>query len=134
MKKLISALLLATTFFALTGCKKDKAPEKTNQEKIIGNWKMVSLDYEVTRPGQPTEKESEPAVQGDYFDFRADGKLFYVFSGSRERSTVYTIENDKLKIEGEEFTIKELTNNKLAFEQVSVTSTRTTRETYNFTK
>jgi len=134
MKKLLSALLLASLSLIFASCKKDKEPAKTNQEKIIGNWKMVSIDFETTRPDKPVEKESEPAVQGDYFDFRADGKLFYVFNGSRERNTTYVITNDKIKIEGEEFTIKELTNNRLSFEQVTVTSTRTTKQLYHFTK
>jgi hypothetical protein len=140
MKNLILILLLTASILTIKGCKKDKASEttteeKTNQEKIVGKWNLISYDFEITEPSKPVQKGNEKARSGDYFDFRADGKVYSVIEGAKEQSSAYTITNNQLKIGGGEvYTIKELTDSKLAFEEIQISATRTLKQTFNLSK
>ena len=137
MKKTILILLTIILVIIMAGCSKDdndpsEAPAK---EKILGKWKFISFVTETTTPSEPDEVTTEYGAEGDYFDFRSDGNIYYVLGGDNEQIASYSIENETtLKIEIEVFKIKELTQNKLVFESVRVNANETTKQTYNLSK
>ncbi|WP_113661305.1 lipocalin family protein [Pedobacter nanyangensis] len=124
MKNSLILMLTLASIIALTACKKDKFADKPTQEKILGRWKFVSLTTEITMPPAPVQTNTEHGSEGDYFDFRTDGKLYWHIGG-QEESYSYSIANENmLIIDGESYTIKELTEQKLVIEFVSTTATR----------
>lgn len=134
MKKLTLFLFMLASLATITACKKDKFSDKPAQQKILGKWTFVSVTTETTRSSK-VETTTEQADAGDYFDFRSDGKVYFVLNGDKEQSAPYSIENENtLKIDGDSFTIATLTENQLAFEETSVTSTRTRKTTYNLNR
>lgn len=136
MKKQAILMLILASIITLTGCKKDKFADKTTQEKILGKWKFVSVTTETTRPSTPVETITEQADEGDYFDFRNDGELYLrIGANSQEEQTPYSVESENtLKIEGDTYTITELTAQKLVFEFVKVSSTRTRKQIYTLSR
>jgi hypothetical protein len=137
MKTKLITLSILLICFCFSGCKKDEATieEKPNEEKIVGKWNLISYDFEITEPSKPVQKGNEKARPGDYFDFRADGKVYSVIEGAKEQSSTYIVTNNQLKIGGGEiYTIKELTASKLAFEEIQVSATRTLKQTLNLSK
>lgn len=135
MKKTISALL-AMLLIIITGCTKDEFSDKSAQERILGKWKLDSVVTETIRPSAPVEINNEQGAEGNYFDFRTDGNLYYTLDGNDdEQAEPYSIENETtLKISNDGFTIKELTENKLVFEFVKVNTTYTRKQTYNLSR
>jgi len=88
-KTLIVLSLFCAGFMA---CKKTETSANTNQQKMIGKWtfqQVIANDFYsgashvTTYPGDP----------GDYFDFRADGKVYFRAWGSYDTST-YTMINE----------------------------------------
>lgn len=136
MKKAILILLTIVSVIIAAGCSKDDDPsEAPVKERILGKWKFISVVNEITVPSEPPETNTEYGTEGDYFDFRSDGNLYYVLGGDDERTTPYTIENETtLKIESDACTIKELTPQKLVFEFVRVSGNETKKQTYNLSK
>lgn len=136
MKRTILLLLISVLFVTITGCAKDDDfSDKPAKEKILGKWKFVSVVTEKIKPSAPVEITTEQGAEGDYFDFRIDGNLYYVLNGDGEQIEPYTIENENvLKINSDAFTIKELTEHKLAFEFVKVYSTYTRKQTFNLSR
>ncbi|RBQ09949.1 hypothetical protein [Pedobacter miscanthi] len=110
MKTLQIVCLLGIITLGYTACKKDKMPEKTNQEKIIGKWNYISQANETTIPPNPTKTTTKPGKPGDYWSFAADGKIYYVMNASAEKSLGYNFNSDtEISISGEgAFTISEL--------------------------
>ncbi|WP_223607736.1 hypothetical protein [Chryseobacterium sp. OSA05B] len=137
MKKAILILLTILSVIIAAGCSKDdndpsEAPVK---ERILGKWKFISVVTENTVLSEPTETTTEYGVEGDYFDFRSDGNIYYVLGGDTEEIAPYSIENETtLKIENDAFTIKELTQHKLAFQFVKVNANYTRKQAYNLSK
>ncbi|WP_165851818.1 lipocalin-like domain-containing protein [Chryseobacterium pennipullorum] len=135
MKRTIFILLVSVLFLSITECTRDDYSDKPAQERILGKWKLVSIVTEVIRPSAPVETSTEYGPEGNYFDFRNDGNVYYSMDGNEEQSESYRIENeDTLKISTEPYFIKELTANKLVFESVKVSPTRTRKQTYNFSR
>lgn len=120
----------------ITGCTKDEFSDKSAQERILGKWKLDSVVTETIRPSAPVEINNEQGAEGNYFDFRTDGNLYYTLDGNDdEQAEPYSIENETtLKISNDGFTIKELTENKLVFEFVKVNTTYTRKQTYNLSR
>ena len=48
------------------------------------------------------------------FDFKTDNELFMVFPGNTEACS-YSLDGDQLSFEGDDYTIKTLTNDSLVF-------------------
>ncbi|WP_131707585.1 hypothetical protein [Chryseobacterium angstadtii] len=135
MKKTILILLTLLSVLIVTGCSKDDPAEIPPQERILGKWKFISVVTETIRPSKPVEITTEQGAEGDYFDFRNDGNLYYALGGNEEEIEAYSIENGNiLKIEGTISTIKELTQQKLVFEFVKENANYTRKQTYNLSK
>ncbi len=101
MKKLISLLIILIMCFSLCACAED--PNKVLQEKLLGTW------Y--------SEDTVDSSVQW-YYIFNEDGTCITGFSLAGEEidslkgSPVnYTIENEKIYIEGEYETTGEIVSN-----------------------
>ncbi|MBL1220888.1 hypothetical protein JET18_08570 [Chryseobacterium sp. L7] len=136
MKKAILILLTIVSVIIAAGCSKDDDPsEAPVKERILGKWKFISVVNEITVPSEPPEINTEYGTEGDYFDFRSDGNIYYVLGGDDEEVASYSIESETtLKIENDVCTIKELTPNKLVFEFVRVNANNTKKQTYNLSK
>lgn len=139
MKKIMFIVAFAIISLAVTGCKKDKQPtpeEMTaaTKEKILGKWNLDSFYYESASPDGTVEKGTKEARKGDYFDFRADGKVYFVLNGVKEIRDTYSINNTTLKMSGTVYTIVTLSNNKLAYEITSVSSGKTVKQGNNLSR
>jgi outer membrane lipoprotein-sorting protein len=120
MKKLFIALIAFTALFS--ACKK-KDVEKTVAEKLAGKWKVtsyVSNDY-YSGANHPS---TTPGGAGDYVDFRADGKVYSKEGNNPEDVSAFSLVNDNtVKIDNEDFTIKAITETQLVLYQKDQTST-----------
>ena len=95
MKKFITLIAIVTLFtFCLTACKKssDTQQPQTTLQKIQNKWLLVNItdnhhysgsDHITTTPGTST----------DYFDFRADGKIYYSI-GTYKDTVTYSLPSD----------------------------------------
>lgn len=132
MKKAILILLTIISLGITAGCSREDSSEAPAKERILGKWKFISLVTETTRPSEPVEIVTKPGAEGDYFDFRNDGNIYYALGGNEEQIEPYSIENETtLKINNDVCVIKELTQQKLVFEFVKVNANYTSKQTYN---
>ncbi len=95
MKKIITSIAIVTLFtFCLAACKKssDTQQPQTTLQKIQNKWLLVNItdndhysgsDHITTTPGTST----------DYFDFRADGKIYYSI-GTYKDTVTYSLPSD----------------------------------------
>ncbi|SHE68188.1 lipocalin family protein [Pedobacter caeni] len=130
MKSKSAILLLLTLLLSVTACKKDrdKEPEKTVNEKVIGRWNLTSFIEIIQKPGEPP-KTNTSEFKGGYFEFFADGTMKTNIEG--ELTATYKIKNDTtIELFDEPYTIKEITNNKFVFEASYTSSTRTVTSTF----
>lgn len=134
MKETVTRILLLVAVLATMGCKKTKGtqeePTVNNRGKIVGRWTLNAFYFEISKPGQALEKGTEKANEGDYFDFRANDSVHFVWNSEREQNTVYTIDNHTLKIAGEAYTILELTGRKLVFEEIRRSAAGTIKQDF----
>jgi hypothetical protein len=131
MKSKSTVLLLLALLFSVTACKKDKEPEKTIQEKILGKWTYVSSTVTTTKP---PSTDTRPAEPGDYMDFRADGKLL-VRMNAAERAGTYSINTEnKLQVGDEAYDIDELNDRKLTFSISEKDDDNIDKLSYNLSK
>lgn len=127
-------MLFTAMIFAVQACKKDKnkEPEKTIQEKILGKWTYVSRTVTTTKP---PSTDTNPAEPGDYMEFKADGKLLARINGAAERTGAYSINaENKLLVEGEAYDIDELSDKKLTFSISEKDGDNIDKLSYNLSK
>ena len=94
-KTLIVLVLLCTGFMA---CKKGDTSANPTQPSILGKWKFLNVVVNDFYSGT-AHVTTYPADPSDYFDFRADGKVYFVTWGSYDTSAYKIINNNKLVIE-----------------------------------
>lgn len=120
MKKLLLAVF--GLMLILSACKK-KDVEKTTAEKLVAKWKVTSFisnDYY----NNANHITTLQGTASDYVDFRTDGKLYTKQGNSAEEVVAYSVVNDNaLRIDNEDWTIKALSDNQFVLYQKSVTST-----------
>jgi len=89
--------LLCTGFIA---CKKTDSPAAggTTQQKILGKWKFQNVVVNDFYSGS-SHVSNYPGDPGDYFDFRADGKVYLLAWGSYDTSTYKIINETQLTID-----------------------------------
>jgi hypothetical protein len=107
MKKL---LFLAIASMALFSACKKKDVEKTTAEKITGSWKFINVTYNFFY-GATSHLTSYDGITGDYFDFRADGKVYLQVRGNKDTAAYSILSDNKIKFDGDDFDIKVLTEN-----------------------
>jgi hypothetical protein len=140
MKKMKKGILLLITGAILfSACKKDKTEEpvvKTVAQKVVAKWNAINFvenDFYNNTPHITTT----PAVAGDYADFRTDGKVYSQFLGMKD-TVAYSIVNDNtIKIDGDNYEIKTLTDNQFILYNKFINSTTPlefTESTLNFNK
>jgi hypothetical protein len=121
MKKLLFALFAITTLF--TACKK-KDVEKTTAEKLIAKWKVSSY-VENDYFNNTNHSATTQGGTTDYVDFRTDGKVYSKEGSSSEDVADYSVVNDNtVKIDGDDYTIKTLTDTQLVLYYKDQTSTQ----------
>lgn len=111
---------MVTCAALFTACKKDK--EKTTAEKIQTTWNVNSYVFNdfYSNTAHPF---SITGVAGDYVEFRADGKAYSKFGGSKD-TVAYSISGDnKIVFDSETYDIKTLTDNQFVMYSKLVTST-----------
>jgi hypothetical protein len=106
--------LLSVCLLTIVSCKKED--EKTTAEKIQAKWQVESTYYNDHIAGED-DSETLPGNASDYFDFRADGKLYYNLDGDADTLN-YALQNDtKIILQGSGFgtvfDIQNLTDNTL---------------------
>jgi hypothetical protein len=112
---LLAALVLILFSY---GCKKDEDKPATVKEKVVGKWTFEKIDYVDFINGERDEY-SEPALPGDYFDFRSDGKMTVHIDGDEDEGTWSLVNDNKIQLSATDITdqitldIKTLTNSNL---------------------
>jgi hypothetical protein len=133
MKKVLVLLLLSITIFS--ACKK-KDVEKTTTEKITGSWKFVSAAYNYFN-GTTSSPSSNNGIAGDYYDFRADGKVYLQEGGVKDTVAYSILSDNKIKFDGDDFDVKVLTDNQFVLYNKYVypnAPTKYDETTYNLSK
>lgn len=116
MKHLLITLLSLSILFV--GCKKDETTN--NAAKIIGKWEFTGfyINYNPTGGGaaQDYTYPSDPDVT-IYVEFKEDNKVYstYIETGNPNEydTSSYSVDGDKLVIDGDIYTIKTLTSSTL---------------------
>ena len=75
MKQLLTTVIVSGIVLLIGSCSKDAVTGKTPAQAIIGKWDIVS-DESFSGIGQNNHPVNYTGQAGDYFDFRADGKLY----------------------------------------------------------
>lgn len=75
MKQLLTTVIVSGIILLIDSCSKDAVTGKTPARAIIGIWNIVS-DEGFSGIGQNNHPVNYTGQHGDYFDFRADGKLY----------------------------------------------------------
>jgi hypothetical protein len=114
MKKIITSIVVAILItFCLPACKKssDTQQPQTTQQKIQNKWLLENIVDNFHRSG--TDQSSTTiGASTDYFDFRADGKIYYSISTYKDTVTYSLPSDTKILIDGTEtYDIKTLTSN-----------------------
>ncbi|WP_205513249.1 hypothetical protein [Longitalea arenae] len=121
MKKTVFSLV-ALTAVIVAGCSKDN--DNGSPEKMIqGKWTPVSTTVKVTDiQNGGTTTSNKPVYQGDYLDFRSDGKLYRRTTDPSEGpgydphdTLTYQFSRTYLIIEDDSMLISKLTNDSLSF-------------------
>ena len=94
MKSLVSICLIIVFTFQLCSCNKDAVTNNGGTNTIINKWHVVS-DAEFVGVGLGNHLANYTGLPGDYFDFRANGKL-YIKEGAVLDTLNYNLISDTL--------------------------------------
>ena len=141
MKKTIFALA-AIAFLTFTACDKDNDNSSPNQNQLLGKWTHVSTKEKVTDTKNNTFTEEDLDVyDGDYMEFRDNGKVYTRFSNPNEGpgydphdTLSYTYKDNTLTIDEDEMTVSEFTGKTLIFTLEEKDGDDLWQTTYSFTK
>jgi len=121
LRKLALLLVLVTTTCFYSCSVEDPEITPDNAELILGKWQFENGTYQVISDdtwfqeyAQETYGHFNEDLAGVIFDFKTDNELFMVFPGNTEACS-YSLDGDQLSFEGEDYTIKTLTNDSLVF-------------------
>jgi len=109
--------MAALAMALLAGCSKDD-DEGGSDSLIVGKWVKTYSTYVEYRDGVITSEHSGPSGDGSITEFKANGTIYY--SNGHEEEC-WTLEGDKFTFYGDgehgtEYTVLELTSNKLILE------------------
>lgn len=126
MKKVFKVLTLFVTIATLallSACTKD------NAKKILGTWNFVHVDIVMTADDPEVQEfvdeflgamvdEMNNELSGFVFDFKADNTVVITYTDVETHQTEsetaqYSVDGDIITFDGDEMTIKTLTNNSL---------------------
>jgi hypothetical protein len=107
MKKFILLSTLAT-LFAVACNKKDSAPEAPS---LIHKWSLVNSHYLEMDNGTVMEDDNYIGTPADYVEFKSDNKFYSLVGGQKDTVDYQLLPNNKVTIDGETYTIQELTMN-----------------------
>src|SRR5580765_270167 len=114
--KLQTLLFTAGSFITLLlSCTKDKEDiAKTAAGKIQNKWQIDSLVINDHINGN-SNKETHAGNEGDYVEFRTDGRMITNFQGVTDNSSFVVTSDSVIVIGGDSAYIEELTENKFVF-------------------
>jgi len=137
MKTIKSTIMMFVALFSLVSCKKDEVVVQTTAQKIQAKWGIeTSTNTEYVPPAEKLTTTYH-GNSADYFDFRANGKVYIKQGTNPEEVMDYTIESDTQILIGDMmFSIQKLDdhNLKLYFKQLLKDDISYTEDTYNLTK
>src|ERR1035437_6472679 len=111
MKKFITSIaIVALVTFYLPACKKssDTQQPQTTLQKIQNKWLLVNVVQNDHYSGSDNITTT-PGTSTDYFDFRADGKMYISVVGYKD-TVAYSLSGDtKILIGSDTYDIKTLT-------------------------
>lgn len=108
-------LFIAVSSMTIASCKKDKeenSPAETTKQKIMGRWQINSIIIKESFSGEEhvTTHAGTPA---DYVEFKSNGKMDTYFKNNLTVSD-YSVKSVKIiTIEGDDHTVRELTDSTL---------------------
>lgn len=111
MKKVFLGLLLAAALPLLfTACKKDDAQPTTTQ-RVQKLWVFDKSITHGAELGFPEFRDTTTGIPGEYFDFRADNKVYSFSEGEYDTVNYQIVTDTSMVIDGNAFIIKVLTDN-----------------------
>ena len=113
--RMTTAIGLVAVMFAFTAC--DKDDDDNVQASIQHKWSVNNIIYNV----ESTMLDTTIIYVGtdaDYFDFRADGKVYSHMEGAADTTDYEVINNEHLVVEGDTFDISVLTNTQFQFRNI----------------
>ncbi len=112
MKKfnLLAICLIAFTGLLFTACKKDKPSQA---ELLRGIWGVESFESKLVENGVIKESEKYIGKAGDFVNFKDEKNLEYSLDGEKETLIYQLLENNKIFIDEELYTIVTLTSTEL---------------------
>jgi hypothetical protein len=111
--RLTLGLMTAMVFLAACNDDDDDNNSETTLQRLQHVWLVDSTTVRtVTSTTDATV--SQPGISTNYFDFRADGNLYYQLGIAAPDTVAYSlVGDDKVVIDGDTAVIETLTNNKL---------------------
>ncbi len=125
----ICLMLLGGALF--TACKKDKP---TQEDLIVGKWKVATIDNESSINGNKVSSETYIGKITDFILFGNDNKVQKNIDGTEDFSEYKILPNNKIMINNEIGSIKQLTANTCTIYFISTNNNLTQEQTLNLTK
>jgi hypothetical protein len=110
MKKLLFIAIASIVLFS--ACKKADTAERTNSEKLIGKWNLVTTLSNSYYSGAP-HLNTRAGESNEFIEFKANNKITISFMGFVETQDYVLQDNSKIIVAGETNEIKTLTDNSL---------------------
>jgi hypothetical protein len=132
--KMLFLLLVAVSSLAITSCEKEQdedSPAKTTEQNIQGKWQINNISINESFSGED-HITTHPGTPADYVEFKSDGKMNTYFKNNLNVSD-YSVKSVKIiTIEGDDHTIRQLTDSTLIMYSTDRTgSIGYTEVTYN---
>jgi hypothetical protein len=113
--KTLFLLFAAINLMAITSCKKDNdenSPAEETKQKILGRWEIKSIIIKESFSGED-HVTTHAGTSADYVDFKSNGKMDTYFKNNLNVSD-YSVKSVKIiTIEGDDHTVRELTDSTL---------------------
>ena len=107
MKKFFLSAAIATLFTVACN-KKDSAPEAPS---LIHKWSLVSSHYLEMDNGTVVGDDNYIGTTTDYLEFKTDNKVYSLINGQNDIADYQLLPDSKVTIDGDAYTIEELTIN-----------------------
>ena len=119
MKKL-QLITICVSLIMLAACRREDSIDTNQAAKalLLGKWQLNNLVDEYYQPVNVLKEHDEtPGIPGDSVIFKSDNQMYsYIDLVPGEEKDIYPYEwiNDSIiKVDGENYTIRKLTNNEL---------------------
>jgi hypothetical protein len=133
MRKTLTLFVCAAALLMMftTACKKDS---KSPQELIMGKWNLSTYEWKEVYMGVPDGEVEDRSGDGDYIDFRSDGKVYMDMEGSMDTVSYEVLSAKHIKLDGDSIELSSLSEKKLSLYWKYTAPDYTTETWYNFVK